>query len=122
MSVFLLLSPKPFIPLSDLDLQQQFLISFFTCSLKVVNLLLEREPTIVLEHRADSSCLPLIHSPSYSQPTSRTEVSMETTLSGRAKDYSFVTDGESKEERTNTLSHIKNMSYTYIGPRGDQVI
>ncbi|XP_038152289.1 tyrosine-protein phosphatase non-receptor type 13 isoform X2 [Cyprinodon tularosa] len=64
---------------------------------EVVNLLLEREPTVVLEHRADSSCLPLIHSPSYSQPTSRTEVSMETTLSGRAKDYSFVTDENTHE-------------------------
>uniref|UniRef100_A0A3P9QBW8 PDZ domain-containing protein n=1 Tax=Poecilia reticulata TaxID=8081 RepID=A0A3P9QBW8_POERE len=71
------------------------------CSLKVVNLLLEREATAVLEHRPDSPCYPLIHSPSYTQSTPRTEVSMETTLSGRAKDYSFVTDGERKEKGTN---------------------
>uniref|UniRef100_A0A096MEY2 Uncharacterized protein n=1 Tax=Poecilia formosa TaxID=48698 RepID=A0A096MEY2_POEFO len=64
---------------------------------EVVNLLLEREPTAVLEHRPDSPCYPLIHSPSYTQSTPRTEVSMETTLSGRAKDYSFVTDENTHE-------------------------
>uniref|UniRef100_A0A3B5LY76 PDZ domain-containing protein n=1 Tax=Xiphophorus couchianus TaxID=32473 RepID=A0A3B5LY76_9TELE len=35
--------------------------------------------------------------PSYTQSTPRTEVSMETTLSGRAKDYSFVTDENTHE-------------------------
>ncbi|XP_071336822.1 tyrosine-protein phosphatase non-receptor type 13 isoform X2 [Trachinotus anak] len=63
---------------------------------EVVNLLLEREPTVILEARPDSPCPPLAHSTSYSQPP-RTEVSMETTLSGRAKDYSFVTDENTHE-------------------------
>lgn len=60
---------------------------------KVVNLLLEREPTLVFEPRSDSPCPVLVHSPSHMQPP-RTEASMETTLSSRARDYSFVTDGE----------------------------
>ncbi|XP_012735983.2 tyrosine-protein phosphatase non-receptor type 13 [Fundulus heteroclitus] len=64
---------------------------------EVVNLLLEREPTVVLEHRPESPCLPMIHSPSYTQPTPRTDVSVETTLSGRAKDYNFVTDENTHE-------------------------
>ncbi|KAK5616042.1 hypothetical protein CRENBAI_018265 [Crenichthys baileyi] len=64
---------------------------------EVVNLLLEREPTVVLEHRPDPPCLPLIHSPSNTQLTPRTEVSMETTLSGRTKDYSFVTNENTHE-------------------------
>ncbi|XP_028982966.1 tyrosine-protein phosphatase non-receptor type 13 isoform X2 [Betta splendens] len=59
---------------------------------EVVNLLLEREPTVILEHRPDSTC-PLFTHP---QPP-RTEVSMETTLTGRAKDYSFVTDENTHE-------------------------
>ncbi|XP_062256364.1 tyrosine-protein phosphatase non-receptor type 13 [Platichthys flesus] len=63
---------------------------------EVVNLLLEREPTIILEPRFDSPCPQLAHSRSYTQPP-RTEVSMETTLSGRAKDYSFVTDENTHE-------------------------
>ncbi|XP_069573989.1 tyrosine-protein phosphatase non-receptor type 13 [Brachyistius frenatus] len=63
---------------------------------EVVSLLLEREPTIILEPRPDSSCAPLVHSPLQAQPP-RTEVSMETTLSGRAKDYSFVTDENTHE-------------------------
>uniref|UniRef100_A0A3B4B9B0 PDZ domain-containing protein n=1 Tax=Periophthalmus magnuspinnatus TaxID=409849 RepID=A0A3B4B9B0_9GOBI len=54
---------------------------------EVVSLLLEREPTIVLEPKPDPPCPPSVQT----QPP-RTEVSMETTLSGRAKDYSFVTD------------------------------
>ncbi|XP_067377184.1 tyrosine-protein phosphatase non-receptor type 13 isoform X1 [Channa argus] len=58
---------------------------------EVVNLLLEREPTVILEQRPDSPCPPFAHSPLHTQPP-RTEVSMETTLSGQAKDYSFVTD------------------------------
>uniref|UniRef100_A0A1A8B6D0 Protein tyrosine phosphatase, non-receptor type 20 n=1 Tax=Nothobranchius furzeri TaxID=105023 RepID=A0A1A8B6D0_NOTFU len=62
----------------------------------VVNLLLEREPTIVLESRPDSPGPPLIHSSSYTQPP-RTEVSMETTLNCRAKDYSFITDENTHE-------------------------
>ncbi|KAK2824256.1 hypothetical protein Q5P01_021431 [Channa striata] len=63
---------------------------------EVVNLLLEREPTVILEQRPDSPCIPFAHSASYTQPP-RTEVSMETTLSGRAKDYSFVTDENTHE-------------------------
>uniref|UniRef100_A0A3Q3KWS3 PDZ domain-containing protein n=1 Tax=Mastacembelus armatus TaxID=205130 RepID=A0A3Q3KWS3_9TELE len=53
------------------------------------------EPTVILEHRPDSSCPPFVHSPSHTQPP-RTEVSTETTLS-RAKDYSFVTDENTHE-------------------------
>ncbi|CAB1424807.1 unnamed protein product [Pleuronectes platessa] len=63
---------------------------------EVVNLLLEREPTVILEPRFDSPCPQLAHSRSYTQPP-RTEVSVETTLSGRAKDYSFVTDENTHE-------------------------
>ncbi|XP_028278959.1 tyrosine-protein phosphatase non-receptor type 13 [Parambassis ranga] len=63
---------------------------------EVVIVLLEREPTVVLEPRPDSPFPPLVHSPSHMQPP-RTEVSMETTLSGRAKDYSFVTDENTHE-------------------------
>ncbi|XP_029926756.1 tyrosine-protein phosphatase non-receptor type 13 [Myripristis murdjan] len=63
---------------------------------EVVSLLLEREPLVVLEPRPDSPCLPSAPSPSQPQPP-RTEVSMETTLSGRAKDYSFVTDENTQE-------------------------
>lgn len=47
---------------------------------------------------------------------------METTLSGRAKDYSFVTDGERKEKGANAPSQIKKkQTYTQqdTGPRGD---
>ncbi|XP_072292370.1 tyrosine-protein phosphatase non-receptor type 13 isoform X3 [Eucyclogobius newberryi] len=54
---------------------------------EVVSLLLEREPTIVLEPKPDPPCPPSVQT----QPP-RTNVSKETTLSGRAKDYSFVTD------------------------------
>ncbi|XP_029690744.1 tyrosine-protein phosphatase non-receptor type 13 isoform X3 [Takifugu rubripes] len=63
---------------------------------EVVTLLLEREPTITLEPRPDSPCPPLAHSSSHAQPP-RTEISIETTLSGRAKDYSFVTDENTHE-------------------------
>ncbi|XP_047460035.1 FERM and PDZ domain-containing protein 2 isoform X2 [Mugil cephalus] len=63
---------------------------------EVVSLLLEREPTVILEPRFDSPCPPLVYSPSHIAPP-RTEVSMETTLSGRAKDYSFVTDENTHE-------------------------
>uniref|UniRef100_A0A3B3B8S7 PDZ domain-containing protein n=1 Tax=Oryzias melastigma TaxID=30732 RepID=A0A3B3B8S7_ORYME len=63
---------------------------------EVVNLLLEREPTLVFEPRSDSPCPVLVHSPSHMQPP-RTEASMETTLSSRARDYSFVTDDNTHE-------------------------
>ncbi|KAF7645941.1 hypothetical protein LDENG_00195780, partial [Lucifuga dentata] len=63
---------------------------------EVVSLLLEREPTVILEPRSDSPCPLSAPSPSHTQPP-RTEVSMETTLSGKAKDYSFVTDENSHE-------------------------
>lgn len=68
-------------------------------SLQVVSLLLEREPTIILEPKPDSPCPPLVQT----QPP-RNEISMETTLSGRAKDYSFVTDGERKQQGTHMLA------------------
>lgn len=68
----------------------------------MVSLLLEREPTVILEPRPDSPCPTLVHSASHTQPL-RTEVSMEMTLSGRAKDYSFVTDGERGDEGAFTL-------------------
>ncbi|KAG7511607.1 tyrosine-protein phosphatase non-receptor type 13-like [Solea senegalensis] len=71
---------------------------------EVVSLLLEREPTVVLEVRPDSPCPQLARSPSHTQPP-RTEVSVETTLSGRAKDYSFVTD-----ENTHEVVLKKNLS------------
>ncbi|XP_077438821.1 tyrosine-protein phosphatase non-receptor type 13 isoform X2 [Vanacampus margaritifer] len=71
---------------------------------EVVNLLLEREPTVILEPRTDSPLPPSIHSASQTQPP-RTEVSLETTLSGRAKDYSFVTD-----ENTHEVILKKNLS------------
>ncbi|XP_077352067.1 tyrosine-protein phosphatase non-receptor type 13 [Festucalex cinctus] len=63
---------------------------------EVVNLLLEREPTVILEPRTESPHPPSIHSASQTQPP-RTEGSLETTLSGRAKDYSFVTDENTHE-------------------------
>ncbi|XP_068183259.1 tyrosine-protein phosphatase non-receptor type 13 [Antennarius striatus] len=63
---------------------------------EVVSLLLEREPPVILEPRPDSPCPPLAFSTSQSQPP-RTEVSMETTLSGGSKDYSFVTDENTHE-------------------------
>uniref|UniRef100_A0A8C6T047 PDZ domain-containing protein n=1 Tax=Neogobius melanostomus TaxID=47308 RepID=A0A8C6T047_9GOBI len=59
---------------------------------EVVSILLEREPTIILEPKPESPCPPSVQT----QPP-RTEVSMETTLSGRAKDYSFVTDENTHE-------------------------
>lgn len=81
-----------------------------------MNLVLEREPTVILEHRPDSPSPPFAHT----QPP-RTEVSMETTLSGRAKDYSFVTDGEMGEEgarkikkkRKDGVSHTHTQTHTF---------
>ncbi|KAM9847849.1 tyrosine-protein phosphatase non-receptor type 13 [Aulostomus maculatus] len=64
---------------------------------EVVSLLLEREPTIVLEPRNDSPLPPSVHSASHTTQPPRAEVSVETTLSGRAKDYSFVTDENTHE-------------------------
>ncbi|XP_030604068.1 tyrosine-protein phosphatase non-receptor type 13 [Archocentrus centrarchus] len=71
-------------------------VEFLKRTGEVVSLLLEREPTVILEPRPDSPCPALVHSASHTQPP-RTEVSMETTLSGRAKDYSFVTDENTHE-------------------------
>lgn len=79
---------------------------------------MEREPTVILEQRPDSPCPPFSHT----QPP-RTEVSMETTLSGRAKDYSFVTDGEKGEEgahkrkKTDSVRHTHTHLHTQ--PRSD---
>lgn len=91
------------------------------CSLQVVTLLLEREPTIILEPRPESSCPLLAHSSSYTQPP-RTEVSMETTLSSRAKDYSFVTDGKGGERKGHKRSQKGKKdthSHLHTWPRGD---
>ncbi|KAM8852417.1 tyrosine-protein phosphatase non-receptor type 13 isoform 1-T1 [Synchiropus picturatus] len=63
---------------------------------EVVSLLLDREPTIILDPRSDSPQPPSAISATHTQP-SRTEVSVETTLSGRVKDYSFVTDENTHE-------------------------
>uniref|UniRef100_UPI003AAC9320 tyrosine-protein phosphatase non-receptor type 13 n=1 Tax=Centroberyx gerrardi TaxID=166262 RepID=UPI003AAC9320 len=92
---------------------------------EVVSLLLEREPTVVLEPRPDSPCPPLAHSPSYPQPP-RTEVSMETTLSGRAKDYSFVTDENTQEvvlhKSLSGLGFSFNISQLHSGPDRGSVV
>uniref|UniRef100_A0A8C4DZS6 Non-specific protein-tyrosine kinase n=1 Tax=Dicentrarchus labrax TaxID=13489 RepID=A0A8C4DZS6_DICLA len=90
---------------------------------EVVNLLLEREPTVILEPRPDLPCPPLAHNPSHIQPP-RTEVSMETTLSGRAKDYSFVTDGERVALRKSLsgLGFSFNISQLRSGPDRGSVV
>ncbi|XP_067092678.1 tyrosine-protein phosphatase non-receptor type 13 [Osmerus mordax] len=69
---------------------------------EVVSLLLEREPNMVLEPGADS---PRLHSAKSLPQPFRTEVSMETSLNGRAKDYSFMTD-----ENTHEVVLKKNLS------------
>ncbi|XP_034008310.1 tyrosine-protein phosphatase non-receptor type 13 [Trematomus bernacchii] len=92
---------------------------------EVVSLLLEREPTIVLEPRPDSPCPPLAQSSSHTQP-SRTDVSMETTLSGRAKDYSFVTDENTHEvvlkKSLSGLGFSFNISHMHSGPDRGSVV
>ncbi|KAF1375768.1 hypothetical protein PFLUV_G00223610 [Perca fluviatilis] len=92
---------------------------------EVVNLLLEREPTVILEPRLDSPCPPLAHSSSHIQHL-RTEVSMETTLSGRAKDYSFVTDENTHEvvlkKSLSGLGFSFNISQLHSGPDSGSVV
>uniref|UniRef100_A0A3Q3FL38 PDZ domain-containing protein n=1 Tax=Labrus bergylta TaxID=56723 RepID=A0A3Q3FL38_9LABR len=92
---------------------------------EVVNLLLEREPTIILEPRPESPCPPLAQCPSHTQPP-RTEVSMETTLSGRAKDYSFVTDENTHEvvlrKSLSGLGFSFNISWLHSGPDSGSVV
>ncbi|XP_038593924.1 tyrosine-protein phosphatase non-receptor type 13 [Micropterus salmoides] len=92
---------------------------------EVVTLLLEREPAVILEPRPDSPCPPLAHSPSYTQPP-RTEVSMETTLSGRTKDYSFVTDENTHEvvlkKSLSGLGFSFNISQLHSGPERGSVV
>ncbi|XP_068579113.1 tyrosine-protein phosphatase non-receptor type 13 isoform X1 [Cebidichthys violaceus] len=92
---------------------------------EVVNLLLEREPTIILEPRPDSPCPPLAHSSSHTQPP-MTEVSIETTLSGRAKDYSFVTDENTLEvvlkKSLSGLGFSFNISQLHSGPDRGSVV
>ncbi|XP_030011850.1 tyrosine-protein phosphatase non-receptor type 13 isoform X3 [Sphaeramia orbicularis] len=92
---------------------------------EVVNLLLEREPTVVLEPRPDSPCPPSAHSSSHTQPP-RTEVSMETTLSGRAKDYSFVTDENTHEvvlkKSLSGLGFSFYISHLHSGPDRGSVV
>uniref|UniRef100_A0A3Q1JCM9 PDZ domain-containing protein n=1 Tax=Anabas testudineus TaxID=64144 RepID=A0A3Q1JCM9_ANATE len=88
---------------------------------EVVNLLLEREPTVILEQRPDSPCPPFAHT----QPP-RTEVSMETTLSGRAKDYSFVTDENTHEvvlkKSLSGLGFSFSISQLHSGPDRGSVV
>ncbi|XP_037320731.2 tyrosine-protein phosphatase non-receptor type 13 [Pungitius pungitius] len=92
---------------------------------EVVNLLLEREPTVILESRPDSPCPPLTQSSSHTQPP-MTEVSMETTLSGRAKDYSFVTDDNTVEvvlkKSLSGLGFSFNISHLHSGPDRGSVV
>ncbi|XP_068423538.1 FERM and PDZ domain-containing protein 2 isoform X2 [Clinocottus analis] len=92
---------------------------------EVVSLLLEREPTVVLEPRPDSPSLPLAHSSSHTHPP-MTEVSMETTLSGRAKDYSFVTDENTLEvvlkKSLSGLGFSFNISQLHSGPDRGSVV
>uniref|UniRef100_A0A3P8TF40 PDZ domain-containing protein n=1 Tax=Amphiprion percula TaxID=161767 RepID=A0A3P8TF40_AMPPE len=92
---------------------------------EVVNLLLEREPTVILEPRPDSPCLPLVHNTSQTQPP-RTEVSMETTLSGRSKGYSFVTDENTHEvvlkKSLSGLGFSFYISHLHSGPDRGSVV
>ncbi|XP_049455547.1 tyrosine-protein phosphatase non-receptor type 13 isoform X2 [Epinephelus fuscoguttatus] len=92
---------------------------------EVVSLLLEREPTVILEPRPDSPCPLLAHISSHTQ-SPRTEVSMETTLSGRAKDYSFVTDENTLEvvlrKSLSGLGFSFNISQLHSGPDRGSVV
>ncbi|XP_056290866.1 FERM and PDZ domain-containing protein 2 isoform X2 [Pseudoliparis swirei] len=92
---------------------------------EVVHLLLEREPMVILEPRSDSPCLPLAHSSSHTHPPT-TEVSMETTLSGQAKDYSFVTDENTLEvvlrKSLSGLGFSFNISQLWSGPDRGSVV
>ncbi|XP_077960978.1 tyrosine-protein phosphatase non-receptor type 13 isoform X3 [Gasterosteus aculeatus] len=92
---------------------------------EVVNLLLEREPTVILESRPDSPCPLLTQSSSHTQPP-MSEVSMETTLSGRAKDYSFVTDDNTLEvvlkKSLSGLGFSFNISHLHSGPDRGSVV
>uniref|UniRef100_A0A3B1J8J7 PDZ domain-containing protein n=1 Tax=Astyanax mexicanus TaxID=7994 RepID=A0A3B1J8J7_ASTMX len=71
--------------------------------LQVVSLLLEREPPVVLETCSSSSTMERqkSHSPFSAQSTTTTplrrEITMETSLSVRGKDYSFVSDANTLE-------------------------
>nr|XP_057910158.1 tyrosine-protein phosphatase non-receptor type 13 isoform X1 [Doryrhamphus excisus] len=92
---------------------------------EVVNLLLEREPTVILEPRTDHPLPTSIHSTSHTQPP-RTEVSLETTLSGRVKDYSFVTDENTHEvilkKSLSGLGFSFNISQLQSGPDRGSVV
>uniref|UniRef100_A0A672ZVM9 FERM and PDZ domain containing 2 n=1 Tax=Sphaeramia orbicularis TaxID=375764 RepID=A0A672ZVM9_9TELE len=80
---------------------------------------------LVLEPRPDSPCPPSAHSSSHTQPP-RTEVSMETTLSGRAKDYSFVTDENTHEvvlkKSLSGLGFSFYISHLHSGPDRGSVV
>ncbi|XP_057703939.1 tyrosine-protein phosphatase non-receptor type 13 isoform X2 [Corythoichthys intestinalis] len=86
---------------------------------EVVNLLLEREPTVILEPRTEYAL------PGSIQPP-RTEVSLETTLSSRAKDYSFVTDENTHEvilkKSLSGLGFSFNISYYNSGQDRGSVV
>uniref|UniRef100_A0A8C5GTE1 FERM and PDZ domain containing 2 n=1 Tax=Gouania willdenowi TaxID=441366 RepID=A0A8C5GTE1_GOUWI len=92
---------------------------------EVVSLLLEREPTVFLEPRPDSPCLPAVHSTSHTQPP-RTEATMETTLGGQAKDYSFVTDENTHEvvlrKSLSGLGFSFYISHLHSGPDCGSVV
>lgn len=82
----------------------------------MVSLVLEREPPVVLDTFSASSTLERRRSPSplsvQSTPTPlRRDVTMETSLSVRAKDLSFVSDGETGiREGERTLQKISTES------------
>lgn len=82
----------------------------------MVSLVLEREPPVVLDTFSASSTLERRRSPSplsvQSTPTPlRRDVTMETSLSVRAKDFSFVSDGETGiREGERTLQKISTES------------
>uniref|UniRef100_A0A671YM84 FERM and PDZ domain containing 2 n=1 Tax=Sparus aurata TaxID=8175 RepID=A0A671YM84_SPAAU len=84
------------------------------------------EPTVMLEPRPDSPCPQLPHSPSVHTQPPRTEVSMETTLSGRVKDYSFVTDDNTHEvvlrKSLSGLGFSFNISHIRTGPDRGSVV
>lgn len=82
----------------------------------MVSLVLEREPPVVLDTFSASSRLERQRSPSHlslqSAPTPlRRDVTMETPLSVRAKDFRFVSDGEMGiREGERTLQNISTES------------
>ncbi|XP_052468822.1 tyrosine-protein phosphatase non-receptor type 13 isoform X1 [Carassius gibelio] len=84
---------------------------------EVVSLVLEREPPVVLDTYSASSTLERQRSPSpfsaQSTPTSlRRDVTMETPLSVRAKDFSFVSDDNFLE--VTLQKSLRSLGFTFI--------